>query len=602
MFSKLKERFVNQKTANKILCILLLAVIIPITLVIILVCTMCSNMIISQTNVLMENKMNMSQKSLESYFTAYENTIMDIYTSNQYASDLERLNLMDMHNYYSIRYRIEEDLQNTAYLYPGILGVGLCSRKSMIYYDSLTRQGSVSCCFPEGDSRWKQLVDLTDTHTQTLYEAAQLTGPDGEVYHAVYMAHRVADLNNYAKGTIGSIIYCIDEKDVRGIYYQEDEETQMSYLCDAEGVIVSCSDEAFIGCDILPDDAVLQEENAEEFARMAVAQYHMLDADECLIYVKSICGGTFFQISIKDQEALLGDLNYIVRIVVLIGLITILISGIITIHFADDMEKSMNKITHAMDEVLGGNYSVQIETRREDELGKISRQFNYMIRQVDTSIKQENAALIREKNAEIKALEAQINPHFLYNTLDAINWIAIENEQFVISRMLKNLAIILRYSIQKSNGVVILEDEIDYLKKYVLLQQQRFDFSFKCFLDIDESVKCCKIHKLLFQPLVENAIVHGFPGRSGEDTIWIKVCRQDEDTLNIVVRDNGVGMPPELIEELNQFDYRNNKMENSIGIRNVFMRVKYYYGDKGAFSVRSGEDGTEVSLWIQLIR
>ena len=602
MFLKLKERFINQKTANKILCILLVAVILPITLIIIAVCTICSNIIVSQTNVLMENKMNMSQKSLENYFTTYENVIMDIYTSNQYASDLERLNLMDMQNYYSIRYRIENNLQDMAYLYPGILGAGLCSQKSVIYYDSLTRQGSFSYCFPKKDKTWTQLVEDTKTYTQTLYKAAQLAGSDNEIYNVIYMAHRIADLNNYARGTIGSIIYCIDEKDIRSAYFQDDDETQMSYLCDQDGRIVSCSREDFIGYDITPDGDVLLQENVMEFAKDAASKFHMLETDKCLVYVRPICDGIFYQVSITDRKALLSDLNFIVRIIVLIGVITILISGIITVYFADDIEKNMNKITRAMDEVLEGNYHVQIENCREDELGKISRQFNDMIKQIDTSMKQENAALLREKNAEIKALEAQINPHFLYNTLDAINWIAIENEQFVISKMLKNLAIILRYSIQKSNSVVTLENEIDYLKKYILLQQQRFDFSFNCFLDIEEGVKCCKVHKLLFQPLVENSIVHGFPGKTGEDTIWIKVEKSDEETLHIIVRDNGVGMDPSLVEELNQFDYRNNKIENSIGIRNVFMRVKYYYGEKGGFLVTSGEDGTEISLKIQFVK
>lgn len=602
MVRRIKNSFANQKTAHKILLILLAAVILPITLVILVVCTVWSNVMISRTNALMESRMNMSQKSLEDYFTTYENIIMDSYTTNQYASDLERLNLMDMQNYFSIRYRVEKSLQNTAYLYPGILGISLCSQKFSIHYDSLTRQGSSSYCFSEKESTWQELAQESQTQTQTLYKAAWNIVPDKqtaeEQINVVYVAHRLVDLNNYAKGTIGSILICIDEKNIRPVYSQDDTQAQLSYLCDAQGNIVSCSKEKFIGYNILSQGDAITEENAVFLAQQAVFDYHMMDTKKCLVYMRPICNGEFFQISIQDENELFWDLNYIVTVIILIGIMTILTGGIITVRFADHIERNMQKIIMAMDEAYNGNYSVQIENNRHDEFGTISRQFNHMVRQIKTSVQQEKEALVREKNAEIKALEAQINPHFLYNTLDAINWIAIENEQFRISKMLKDLAIILRYSIQKSNSMVTLEDEIEYLKKYILLQQQRFDFSFKCFLDIDESARNCKVHKLLFQPLVENAIVHGFPGRTGEDIIKIQVNRQGEDKICIVVSDNGKGMDAKLVNELNHFDFRNNTVENSIGMRNVFMRVKYYYGEKGDFAVQSNENGTKVSLWI----
>ena len=93
---------------------------------------------------------------------------------------------------------------------------------------------------------------------------------------------------------------------------------------------------------------------------------------------------------------------------------------------------------------------------------------------------------MRVKNAEIKSLEAQINPHFLYNTLDAINWVALDNEEYTISKMLTSLAAILRYSIHKSNEIVEIQDELEYLKRYVYLQQQRFDYSFICTIDVEE--------------------------------------------------------------------------------------------------------------------
>ena len=119
---------------------------------------------------------------------------------------------------------------------------------------------------------------------------------------------------------------------------------------------------------------------------------------------------------------------------------------------------------------------------------------------------------ISRRDAEIRALEAQINPHFLYNTLDSINWMAIEREQYDISRMVRNLGVILRYSINKSNQMTSMEEVADWLEKYVSLQQMRFNQSFRFELNIEERAKKVMIHKLLLQPFVENSIIHGFKG------------------------------------------------------------------------------------------
>ena len=140
-----------------------------------------------------------------------------------------------------------------------------------------------------------------------------------------------------------------------------------------------------------------------------------------------------------------------------------------------------------------------------------------MLAEIKKANQQERESMVREKNAEIRSLEAQINPHFLYNTLDTINWQAIEQQQFSISQMITKLAQILRYSIHNSNEIVTIRTELEFLKKYIYLQQQRFDYSFQCSIDADEKVEECCIHKLLLQPLVENTIIHGFPdsGRPG---------------------------------------------------------------------------------------
>ena len=189
-----------------------------------------------------------------------------------------------------------------------------------------------------------------------------------------------------------------------------------------------------------------------------------------------------------------------------------------------------------------------IREEGNNEFARISRHFNRMMQRLRHSREQEKEAMIREKNAEIKSLEAQINPHFLYNTLDTINWMALDREEYTISKMLTSLASILRYSIHRSNTIVEIEEELEYLKKYIYLQQQRFDYSFLCTVEADENVRGCMIHKMLIQPFLENTLVHGFPGNSQMDEVNVRFQKDSQDRIRIEIRDNGKGMPPEQVE------------------------------------------------------
>lgn len=590
--------FKSKKITAHILLMLLGTSVLPLLLVVLLASGIWSNAIIERTDELMQSRMSTSQKSLEDYFGILDNVIMRIYTENQYAQWLEKINSFDASSQL-VRRELEQDLQSIIYLHPDMEGIGVYTRKKeLIFSDPYTGMSTKSRCFSEQEKTWEEIAQASFEHTGTVYSnAVKLEGEEAE--YVIYMGHRLADINNYSKGIKGSMLIALKEPALCQVYAPDgDSETQFSFLCDQNGTIVSCPEKAYLGLQIWDDTL---EEDREHQIQKTASSLHMLASSSYLVYTGEVCDAQFIQVSIQDRNALLKDMRYIIVIVFLVGLMTILVSSLLVLRFAGRIERSIGGIIGAMDRAYDGDYTVQIESDNGyEEFAKIASHFNYMVKQIELSGRQEKEALIREKNAEITALEAQINPHFLYNTLDAINWVAIENEQFQISKMLNNLAVILRYSIQNSTITVTMAEEIEYLKKYILLQQQRFDFSFKCFLDIAPELMDCRLHKLLFQPLIENAIVHGFPGSTGDDTIWVSAVRSEDGRLEIRVKDNGKGMAPELTEELNQFDYRSGRIESSIGIRNVIMRVKYYYGERGDFRIRSREDGTEITLWIEI--
>ena len=604
MIKYLVNRYRECGIAKKTLIILLFVSIVPVMAIEILTCIIAANTLKKQTGILVESNMKLSQKGLEDFFSEYDSIIMSIYTENEYALKLEKLNVWDSRNYYLLKKQLEDDLENISYLHPEILGIAVVTlKKECILYDSITNNAMDSFCFPEKDRSWLDVTDETFHNTQTVYShVVNREQANGTKRNIVYLGHRIADINNYRQGTVGSILICLDETNIRETYSQEDDNgINVSFLCDANGNIVSSTRTDLIGTGIFDEWADGGEKRfskTESKIRQAVEAHQIMNTGFYSIYTKPVLKNQFVLVSLRDNRVLLKDFKYIFEVIILLTILIIITSILIMIRFAGSLQVRVEKITSAMDKAYKGDYTVQIEHTWQDEFGKIARHFNHMVQKIDQSGKIEKEALLREKNAELKALEAQINPHFLYNTLDAINWIAIENEQFLISRMLKNLGNILRYSVHKSNGVVSVRSEIEYLKQYIFLQQQRFSFSFHCIMDVEEEVLDLKMHKLLFQPLIENAIIHGFPGNTGQDMITVSMKRKGDRHLVIFVEDNGKGMEEELVRELNHYDYLSGAMEGSIGVRNVIMRIKYYYGEDGYFFIESNDRGTRITAEI----
>lgn len=238
---------------------------------------------------------------------------------------------------------------------------------------------------------------------------------------------------------------------------------------------------------------------------------------------------------------------------------------------------AVDSLVSAMNELEEGDFSVSIAVpqRMPPEIRRIGTGFNEMVIHIDNLIGQVKAAVVEQKNAELSALEAQIDPHFLYNTLDTINWKAIENEQYDISEMVGALADILRYTVKNAGGLTTVRQELGWLEHYCMLQGAKLGKPMKIEKQVPEEMMGYRIHKLLLQPFVENSIKHGFGGKDGECRLTI-VMRQTEEQIHIIIEDNGCGITPETLKRLND---EQQDMDGHVGITNVRKRLKLYYGD-----------------------
>lgn len=271
------------------------------------------------------------------------------------------------------------------------------------------------------------------------------------------------------------------------------------------------------------------------------------------------------------------------------------------------LSERMNKIVQGMEQLKAGNLDVKIElTGQKDELNFIAEQFNNMCidlkNYIDISYLAEinkTEAELSQKKAEMSALQSKINPHFLYNTLEAIRMKAISSGNREVGRMLYLLGNLFRSQL-KEDDIITIDKEIKYCKEYLELFKYRYDEKFNYHIQCEEELYEKKIIKFVLQPLVENYIVHGMRREDYDNELSVYVFRKAKD-IRIVIQDNGKGIQKEKIESINKKLREKDFSGKSIGIVNTHERITLQYGDNYGVKIdESFEDGTRIILDIPM--
>lgn len=293
------------------------------------------------------------------------------------------------------------------------------------------------------------------------------------------------------------------------------------------------------------------------------------------------------------------NINKILLIFVILGLIVSALTYLFSKLFSKNIVTSLNDLGNKMAEFEKTNKHFANTTCRKDEIGDLIKRFSKMTYEVEALINKVYLEKIRRKNAQIKALQSQINPHFIYNTLESINWVAQLNNVPEISDMVINLASLLEANSGKVNSVITLRQEIDYVKKYCNIIKHRYKNSIVFDFRTDDDCLDFKVPCLLIQPLVENAVSHGVSkvSRKGIVRITVKKIKDDGDKdydILINITDNGAGMNEDVLELLNDKlsgEYDDiNSVEKNIGIINTHKRIRLFYGDeKYGINIKSKE-------------
>ncbi|MFS0824610.1 sensor histidine kinase [Bacillus sp. 1P02SD] len=286
------------------------------------------------------------------------------------------------------------------------------------------------------------------------------------------------------------------------------------------------------------------------------------------------------------------SVNNVAIINILFGVIGLILVVLATLFVSFKITSPIRILLYNIRQVEEGNMDVNFQPLGEDEIGVLGNRFKQMIEKINHLINKEYKLEIENKTNQLRVLQSQINPHFLYNALQSIGTLALKNNVPQIYSLITQLSKIMRYGMNMEEDIIPLIKEINYIKAFLLLQKERFGEQFEFIIDVDENAQDVKVPKMILQPIIENYFKHGFDDRTKVGKLTL-TCSIEQKELFIAVKDNGTGVSEERLQEIDSYFHSGTSMGEgtNIGLKNVYARLKLYYHDQATLQLQNNEEG-----------
>ena len=583
----------KSKLQKQIIQLYIFLAVIPISIVTIAASRVYYESLLEKSYSLIEQNARQHEVVINERMESYKNVLYELVTNKEYTALAQAINMGEESALIVNKLHMETLLRRSVYNYNAIRSVVFLTDNGDYVFYSKWYRGVDESIWQEAAWR-KEIHDKMEAvQTLTFTETMNLSNTTSRSDYVILMGYPVKDLRS--KQQSGVLVIALEEE-----VWRFDDLAMTAEESGITTVVLDSDDRILTGVESSYINEKYQTYLETEFG----------DNNQIREMRNAVEGSKWVIVNIIDTAVYKQEINSLIKgVLIFMVVVTLLFFTIIYLVSGRYIEKIQLIVKGIYNYEIGStnDSTFIVDMNPDDDLYAIANSFNKMTVRVNLlveELKRRNEvirrATISQKHAEIKALEAQINPHFLYNTLDSINWRAIEHEEEEISDMLGALGSLMRYSISNIDILVFLEAEIEWLKKYIFLQKDRFQNSFDCQYDISEEALQFPIYKMLMQPLIENAILHAFAEVKESGMIYVKSFVQGDGRLLISIRDNGCGMSEELLRKINA-EIGKNKPLNSerIGISNVIHRIRIYYKEVGDIIVNSklGE-GTEFILIV----
>lgn len=438
------------------------------------------------------------------------------------------------------------------------------------------------------ESLWYKKMEQTGQNRVIVTNNYENRGMGGEQQFIHTIVYRISDI--YSTDTVGYLRIDLDLNILRDYFIPGYENIDGTVIFDEDNTILFSDKEPVI----LP---------AKLLSGLTEGIGYYQSDDEMVTYgiAENTGWGIAFSVS---REKMYRPLKHIVAVFWLVLAAVLCLTISTSGKLFSIVTENFKRLLKGMEEVKAGNLSTRVKAERQDEIGELIQEFNDMVCQVDELVVKVEKNQILLNQAEIKALQQQINPHFIFNILETIMGLASEGLNRDVINVCRSMSSMLRYNITFQNHTK-LENEITQMKNYISIIKIRFEDRFEVFYDIDEECMENEIVKFTLQPLVENAVNHGLGNVSSGGLIRIRIKKEGE-WVSISIFDNGCGIPKEKLEEINSqiHDTIENPLEyidryKSLGLMNVNLRLRLFFGEKYHIELFSRETrGTCIYLKI----
>lgn len=424
----------------------------------------------------------------------------------------------------------------------------------------------------------------TSTNIQHEIHKVSLLVNQDDLREGVVLVRAIRSVNSGE--IIGTLLIRTNEAYFSKIYDNMDLQKQELMIVNDSGMVISSNvnewkvGEPFVRPELISNIMLHEKTDEQGFFDSSVG-------DNIIFFKKSAKTNWYF-VSFTPLAYMYEETKSILHYTMIVGLIAAMIAIGLAIFISRSIFIPLSRINENMVKVQQGDLKVRLYDQGRDELAMVAAHFNQMISEVEALLLQTKNKEREKRVAELKALQAQVNPHFLSNTLNSVKWLANIQGAENIENLISSLIELLHEVMEKDTIFITVHEEIEYLKHYLNIQAFRYFDKFKVQMDIDPAVETLNIPKFLLQPIVENAIIHGFSGDKQRGIISVKAWLE-EDLIHFVITDNGRGMSQGQIDHILQSKTPIKGGFNGIGIGNVIERVEMYYGDRGGFYMESSE-------------
>lgn len=600
-------RMISNKIRYQVILLIFLLAIIPILIIHIINIRVTSSLTYQKNQEILTANSHQTRDLLDAKLSSYKDVYFNISMNSSFMDNLLLLNNAqeDSMRYRRIKDALDTSIMSNILLYPEIQAVGVISNSNVPYFFAQKREANQSCSIffkrnylelnktLGADSKIKSgMIDKNDPCFDPENPSFYI---GGGCFH--YEKMRI----------IGTMVVFINPSALNEVINKDDSPVY-SY---SDHILIDSNNN--IVCDKFQN-------SGHSFSSVAKYNQFFSDINESLEmtsdnrYIASKTCTNYFNfsiVSIFDYGAMNDPLKHTWVIVALLTIFAIVFTLFILYQILGKIFiRPIELIANSISSIDIDNLNSPLPISSTYEIAAIETAYNTMLQRIRSLINENEAQLneILQMNrraceAELRSLEFQINPHFIFNTLDTINWMAVQGGALDVSEALNKLAIILRYTVYNINMIVPIKDDVEWTHKYLDLQKIRFHNHFSYDIYINEKILSLHIHKLLLEPILENSLIHGFDGVKQHGYIQVRYSILSTKYLEIVVSDNGKGIGAEKLKELRLLLRSNNRIDNktanSIGIANVVYRMREYY-PHSYIMISSAHDITCTKLFIPI--